>query len=429
MKIDPSPPLIAPLTSGDLTIQSDRALVPPMRYSDRITNILEADGSDGWGLYYKARAMVAEGHAVTQLTIGEHDIRTDPRILEAMDRAARAGHTGYSAVPGTQDLREAIAKRVTERSGVATTPDEIVVTAGGQAALFAAHMALCNPGDAALYIDPYYATYPGTLRSTGAVPAPVLAQAERGFQPEAHDIRAAAQASHRPASLLINSPNNPTGVVYTAQTMQAVAETCRDLGIWLISDEVYEGQVWRGQHISAWSVEPARGRCLVVNSMSKSFAMTGSRIGWIQGPPEAIEHLINLSTNTTYGVPGYIQDAALFALHLGPALEAEVAAPFQRRREIALRLLQGHPLVRYVPCDGAMYIMLDIRATGLSGEAFAEALLLEEHIAVMPGESFGRAAAGHLRVAMTVDDAAFEEALARLLAFALRLRRPDAAAQ
>jgi len=162
-------------------------------------------------------------------------------------------------------------------------------------------------------------------------------------------------------------------------------------------------------------------RTLVVGSMSKSHAMTGSRIGWVVGPQEVIAHLINLSTHTTYGVPGYIQDAALFALDQGPSLEEEIAAPFRRRRAIAQNVLAQTNAVSGVPCDGAMYVMLDIRATGLTGEAFANRLLDEEHIATMPGESFGQAAAGHLRLAMTVEDSAFKAALIRLVRFAERI--------
>jgi arginine:pyruvate transaminase len=354
---------------------------------------------------------------VIELTIGEHDIRTAPAILDAMHEAARAGHTGYAAVPGTPALRDAIAARVRARTGVATSRDNVVVTPGGQAALFAAHSAVCDPGDTALFIDPYYATYPGTLRSVGANARPVLARPEDGFQPQAADIAAAAPGA---ASLLINTPNNPTGVIYTQATLQGIAGVCRDHDLWLISDEVYDTQVWQGTHLSPRALPGMADRTLVIGSMSKSHAMTGSRVGWIVGPEDAIEHLINLSTNTTYGVPGYIQDAALFALQQGPALEAEIAAPFRRRRAIAQDILSRSNVINAVPCDGAMYVMLDIRATGLTGEQFANALLDQTRIAVMPGESFGRAAAGHLRVAMTVDDATFADALTRIVAFAER---------
>jgi arginine:pyruvate transaminase len=374
-------------------------------------------GSDGWEVFDRARRMAAAGEPITHLTIGDHDIGTDPRILDEMHRAAHAGHTGYASVPGIPALRDAIAARVTAQTGVETTRDNVLVTAGGQAALFASHAACANPGAAALFIDPYYATYPGTLRALQLEPRAVPSHPDLGFQPQVADIDA-ANSDGRARTLMVNSPNNPTGVVYTPETMRAITKACAAHDLWIISDEVYDSQIWAGQHTSAWSFAATRARTLVVNSMSKTFAMTGSRIGWIIAQPEVIGHLTNLATNTTYGVPGFIQDAALFALQQGPAFEAEIAAPFQRRRALAMRLIERSTVVRAVPSGGAMYVMLDIRATGLSGEAFANALLDDEKIAVMPGESFGQAAAGHLRIAMTVDDTRFEEALSRIIAYA-----------
>ena len=146
--------------------------------------------------------------------------------------------------------------------------------------------------------------------------------------------------------------------------------------------------------------------------------MTGSRIGWIIGPEDALEQIGNLSTNTTYGVCGYIQEGADFALAQGDAFEAKIAEPFRRRRDLMLDLLATQNIVHAIPADGAMYIMLDIRATRLSGDEFAETLLKEHHVAVMPGESFGSAAAGHVRVALTVDDERLKEATRHLLDFA-----------
>jgi len=385
-----------------------------MNLSNRITG-LTGGGSDGWDVFNKAREMIAAGTPVLELTQGEHDIGTAPAILDAMHKSASAGNTGYSPVPGTKALRDAVAARLTERTGVKTTRDNVAITPGGQAALFATHSATCNPGDTALFIDPYYATYPGTIRGVGAVPRAIAARPEHGFQPQAADI---AVASDGAKSLLINTPNNPTGVIYTAKTLQGIADVCQDKDLWLISDEVYDTQVWQGSHVSPRALPDMAKRTLVVGSMSKSHAMTGSRVGWIVGPQDAIAHLINLSTHTTYGVPGFIQDAAHFALAQGTPLEAEIAAPFRRRRAIAQRVLQGVNAVTAVPCDGAMYVMLDVRATGKSGEDFAYALLDAEHIAVMPGESFGQAAAGHVRVAMTLKDATFENALTRLVRFA-----------
>ena len=388
-----------------------------MQLSERITGLTGPEG-DGWGLFLRARAMVEAGLPVVELTIGEHDIGTAPAILDAMHQAALAGHTGYAAVPGTDALRDAVAARVAARTGVPTSRGNVLITPGGQSALFATHAATCDPGDRALFIDPYYATYPGTIRGVSAVPVPVAARAENGFQPDARDIAAQAQGAR---SLLINTPNNPTGVIYGRETLESISETCARHGLWLISDEVYDTQIWQGQHLSPRALPGMEERTLVVGSMSKSHAMTGSRIGWIVGPEAAIAHLTNLATHTTYGVPGYIQDAAVFALNQGRALEEEIAAPFRRRRAIATRLVAAQNVVRMVPSDGAMYVMLEVSATGLDGAGFAEAALDAEHIAVMPGASFGRAALDHVRVAMTVEDTMFEDAVTRLLDFAARL--------
>ncbi len=388
-----------------------------MQASQRISTLL-GDGSDGWEVFLRARAMIAAGTPVTELTIGEHDIRTAAPILQDMHRAARAGHTGYAAVPGITALRDAIAERVTARTGVATRRDNVMITPGGQAALFAAHAAVTDPGDTALYIDPYYATYPGTLRGVSARPVAIQAHADDAFQPRAADIAAQAPGAR---SLLINSPNNPTGVVYSRDTLEGIAGVCHDHDLWLVSDEVYDTQIWEGTHLSPRALPGMAERTLVVGSMSKSHAMTGSRIGWIVGPEAMIEHLINLATHTTYGVPGFIQDAALFALRQGPAFEDEIGAPFRRRRTLARTVLARHNAIGLIPSAGAMYLMLDVRGTGMSGEAFANALLDAHHIAVMPGESFGTAAAGHIRVAMTIEDDAFEAALTTLCQFAERL--------
>ncbi|WP_341365649.1 pyridoxal phosphate-dependent aminotransferase [Yoonia sp. BS5-3] len=385
-----------------------------MELSSRLTNIT-GGGSDGWAVFYRARRMIDAGLTVTELTIGEHDIRTHDSILAAMNLSAMGGHTGYAEVPGTADLRDLVAARVAKRTGVPTTADNILITPGGQAGLFAAHLAACNPGDPALFIDPYYATYPGTIRAVGAEPVPVQTRPENGFQPGKAALDAAAAGA---ASLLINTPNNPTGAVYSRDTLTGVAEICHAHDLWLISDEVYDTQVWEGTHISPRSLPGMVERTLLVGSMSKSHAMTGSRIGWVCAPEPVITHLINLATHTTYGVPGFVQDAAAFALQQGSAFEEAVGAPFARRRALTLAALKGQNIVQPVPVQGAMYAMLDIRATGLSGEAFANGLLDAEHIAVMPGESFGKAAAGHVRVAMTIDDDAYVAALNRLVAFA-----------
>lgn len=421
VKRDASLKLKTAMTSFYLTFLVTEGPLPGMEVSKRIAG-LTGGGSDGWDILRKSREMIAAGVDVVELTIGEHDRRTEPEILDEMARSARLGHTGYAALPGTDTLRDAIAARVSERTGVATARENVVVTPGAQSALFAAHVAACDPGDVALFIDPYYATYPGTIRGVGAVARAVSARAEAGFQPDARDLDAAAKGAR---SLLINSPNNPTGVVYTRETMDGIADVAKAHDLWIISDEVYDTQLWTGAHVSPRQLPGMAERCLVAGSLSKSHAMTGSRLGWIVGPAEAMEHVENLSTHTTYGVPGFIQDAGLFALQQGPAFEERIGAPFRRRHAAVLAYLteRGLPVV---PSSASMYLMVDVRRTGLSGEAFAERLLGEHHIAVMPGESFGHAAAGHLRVALTVEDSRLMDAI-RTLANVVESLSADAA--
>lgn len=394
-----------------------------MRLSTRISTMITG-GSDGWDLHRRAKALIAAGTPVVELTIGEHDIHTAPEILDAMDAAARRGYVGYSPIAGYPALRAAVAARISATTGVATVAENIIITPGGQAALFMAHHAVCDEGDTALFIEPFYATYPGTIRAVGARPHSVIATAEDGFQPRAAALAAAAPGAR---SLLVNSPNNPTGTVYGRRTLEGIAQVVADHDIWLISDEVYDSQVWDGAHLSPRALPDMAERTLVVGSLSKSHAMTGSRLGWVCAAPDVVARLTDLATHTTYGIAGFVQQAGLFALSLGPAFEAEIAAPFLRRRALTAQVLGRQNIVRAAPMQGAMYAMLDIRATGLSGDAFALALLDAERIAVMPGESFGAATAGHVRVAMTVADEVYVDALARLVALAGHLARGRAA--
>lgn len=388
-----------------------------MKLSQRIQSIT-GGGSDGWDVFYRARKMIDDGVDVTELTIGEHDQKTDTSIMDAMDKSVRAGNTGYAAVPGSDELRRAIATRVQTRTGVPTTADNVIVTTGGQAALFAAHLALLDQGDTGLYMDPYYATYPGGIRSLGARAQAVPTRSRHNFQPQRADLEAHAKGAK---SLLINSPNNPTGVIYSRETMEMIADFCLTHDIALVSDEVYDTQIWSGEHISPRSLPGMADQTFVIGSMSKSHAMTGWRVGWIIGPESAIEKVLDLSTINTYGVPGFIQDAATFALTNGDALEHQVADVFRTRLHLAQDILSGENHIRLIPAQGAMYLMLDIRATGLTGIEFADQLLDTHKIAVMPGETFGTSTAGHIRVALTIPDDDFANALRTLIGFAKTL--------
>ncbi|MEM9012753.1 MAG: pyridoxal phosphate-dependent aminotransferase [Pseudomonadota bacterium] len=390
-----------------------------MQMSRRILGV-GGDGSDAWDVYERARERQAAGKPVVMLTIGDHD-RTTPRpILDAMHRSAVGGNTGYAAMRGSASLRAAIARRAAERTGIAVAPEQVVVTAGGQAALFAAFIATLDPGDAAIIVDPYYATYPLTVRAASGRVLTVAARPETGFQIDLEDLAAKAAEAR---VLLINTPNNPTGAVYSERTLAGVAEIAQRHDLWLISDEVYDVQVHDGVHLSAAAFPGMAERTLVIGSMSKSHMMTGSRLGWMIAPLPVAEQIGDLAIATTYGVPGFIQDAAEYALAEQSALEDEVAELYARRRQVALAALAGSNGLSLTPPAGGMYVMADIRGTGLTGKAFAHLLLEEEGIAVLPGEGFGAAAAGHVRIALTVAEDVLQDALRRLARFADRLAR------
>ena len=388
-----------------------------MKPSNRIASITNG-GFDGWEIFYKARQMISSGTHVTELSIGEHDIGTDPAILKSMNEAALNGHTGYALVPGIEELRSLVANKTEKKTGIRTTLENVIITPGGQSALFAAHMAVLDQGDTAAYIDPFYATYPTTIRSVGALEKRIVTTAKNYFQPSFKQLD---DATRKTKSLLINSPNNPTGVVYNEATIKNICDVAKKNDLWVISDEVYDTQIWTGKHISPREIDNMAERTLVVGSLSKSHAMTGSRLGWLIGPEVIISKAIDLATNMTYGVPGFIQRAGIFALEQGKEFEEKISRPFNQRRKLALNILKDFPNLDHIPSQGAMYIMLDIRSTEMDGVSFAHELLDTEKIAVMPGESFGEAASGHVRIALTLQDRKFEETFRSVCKFASNL--------
>ncbi|SOH92299.1 arginine:pyruvate transaminase [Monaibacterium marinum] len=375
-----------------------------MKISNRIRSIPEV-GNNAWAIFEKAQKLREQGIDVTMLSIGDHETITPEPIIDHMAQAARRGNTGYASIPGMAPLRAAIA----DRAGASV--ENVFVTPGGQFALFEALMATIDPGDKVAILDPYYATYPITIRAAGGQPVIARALPDAGFQPDFDDLD---RVLHDAKVLLINSPNNPTGAIYPRETMERIAALCIKHDVWLISDEVYDTQVWEGEHISPRTLPDMAQRTIVIGSMSKSHVMTGFRLGWLIAPEFLVSAVFELAIATTYGVPGFIQEAAAFALREGDAIAEETTARYRRRRDLAVQTLQGANGVRMSAPQGAMYVMLDIRATGLSGNAFAESLLDTHHIAVMPGEGFGQAAAGHLRVSLTLPDEDLVRALRTL---------------
>jgi arginine:pyruvate transaminase len=381
--------------------------------SSRVSGITPS-GKDGWEVHFEAMTRHQAGEPIIMLSVGDHDFHTPAETVEACVRAVRAGHHHYTQLPGIPRLRAAMARATTACTGVETSPAQILSTPGGQAALFASTLATCDPGDHAIIIAPYYATYPPTFRAAQVDISIVDARAEDGFQPQAATIEAAI--TPRTRAILINTPNNPTGAVYTQETLEGIADVCRRHDLWLISDEVYWTIAGARKHVSPRSLPGMDERTLVVNSMSKSHGMTGWRIGWLTGPEDFVTMLISLNLVSTYGLPDFISRAAVDALENGHGV-ADIAERYAKRRTVFVDAIRGMNDVTVRGSEGGMYVMLDVSALEPDCEAFAWALLEAEKVAVMPGGSFGDAAKGHIRISLCQPDEVLREAAGRLKRF------------
>lgn len=382
------------------------------RPSSRISGITPS-GKDGWEVHFAAMNRHQAGEKIIMLSVGDHDFDTPSETVEACVTAVRGGFHHYTQLPGIPRLREAMAKISTRATGVPTSANEVIATPGGQAALYAAVQGVLDPGGHAIVVAPYYATYPGTFRAAGAGFTVVETVAEDGFQPRAEAIRKALQPNTR--AILINTPNNPTGAVYSRKSLEGIADICRKNDLWLLSDEVY-WTLGGGEHVSPRALPGMAERTLVVNSMSKSHGMTGWRIGWLTGPEEIITQLISLNLVTTYGLTDFVSRAAVEALEQGYGVK-EIAERYAARRNVWLEEMRGLNNVVVRGSEGGMYVMLDIRAVEPDCEKFAWAFLDAEKVAVMPGASFGDAAAGHIRISLCQPEEVLKEAASRLKRF------------
>lgn len=391
------------------------------RPSARLSGILPS-GKDGWEVHFAALSRKQAGEDIIMLSVGDHDFDTPTDTVEACITALRAGHHHYTQLAGIPRMRAAMAKVSAEATGVATSANQVIATPGGQAALYAAVQGVLDPGDHAIVVAPYYATYPGTFRAAGADFTVVETVAEHGFQPDAAAIRAALQPNTR--AILINSPNNPTGAMYTRASLEALAAICIEHDLWLLSDEVY-WTLGGGQHLSPRALPGMAERTLVINSMSKSHGMTGWRIGWLTGPEPLITLLVSLNLVTTYGLTDFVSRAAIEALENGFGI-AEIAARYDARRRMFIEAMHGHNNLVVRGSEGGMYVMIDVRAIEPDCEKFAWALLEAENVGVMPGASFGDAAAGHIRISLCQPEAVLAEAAARLRRFASSYRQAAA---
>lgn len=385
--------------------------------SSRISGIVPS-GKDGWEVHFTAMTRKEAGEPIIMLSVGDHDFDTPSETVEACVKAVRAGFHHYTQLPGIPGLREAMAKVTTQFSGVATNAEQVIATPGGQAALFAAVQATVDDGDHAIVVAPYYATYPGTFNAANATFSVVETRAEDGFQPDAAAIEAAVKPNTR--AILINTPNNPTGAVYTRASLEGIADVCRRHDLWLLSDEVYWALA--DDHISPRSLPGMEERTIIINSMSKSHGMTGWRLGWLTGPERMVQLLTDLNLVSTYGLIDFVSHAAVEALENGYGVK-EITERYTARRSVFLEAIRGMNNVTVRGSEGGMYVMLDISELEPDDEKFAWALLDAEKVGVMPGSSFGDAAAGHIRISLCQPEPVLKDAAQRLRRFAAGYRR------
>ncbi|PWB33931.1 arginine--pyruvate aminotransferase AruH [Pseudomonas sp. SDI] len=389
-----------------------------MRYA-ALTQRIAGNGAEAWNIHYRAEALQRAGHQVLMLTVGDPDFDTPQPVVQAAIDSLLAGHTHYSAVRGDPALRQAIGRRHARQCGLAEDDQHVVVMAGAQCALFAVAQCLFDPGDEVIVAEPMYVTYEAVLGACGARLVPLATRAEDGFRLDPQAL--AALITPRTRALLVNSPNNPTGASLPRATWMCLAQLCQAHDLWLLADEVYSELLYDGQHVHPASLPGMAGRCVTLNSLSKSHAMAGWRVGWVIGPPALAEHLTHLALCMLYGLPDFIQHAARVALEAELPELAQMRQTYRERRDLVCACLEGCPGIVVHKPAGGLFVMIDIRQTGLGAQAFAERLLDEHGVAVLAGDAFGPSAAGHLRLGLVLDGAQLELACQRIARCAVQV--------
>jgi aspartate/methionine/tyrosine aminotransferase len=383
------------------------------------------------------KALQAAGQDVIGFGAGEPDFPTPPEIVEAAAAACRdpANHR-YTPTAGLPELREAISAKTARDSGLAVRASQVLVTNGGKQAIFNAFAALLDPGDEVLLPSPYWTTYPEAIALAGGAPVVVATREETGFRAGVDQLERAR--TPRTKALLFNSPSNPTGAVYPPAEVEAIGQWAAEHNLWVLTDEIYEHLVYGGGPLPPPSmpvvVPELVDRCVVLNGVAKTYAMTGWRVGWMIGPPDLVEAAVNFQSHTTSNVANVSQRAALAALSGDLGAVASMREAFDRRRRRMVELLQHAPGVTCVEPTGAFYAFPNV--TALLGVAFrdqrpattvelAEVILDQAGVAVVPGEAFG--APGYFRLSYALSDADMEEGVGRLSKLASEAvgRAPD----
>lgn len=373
--------------------------------------------SGKWDMHLKVRDMAAKGMDVIELTLGEPDVGVPPELTESAIRAIRHGRTKYAAEQGEPLLLETLAEYYTARMGRPFGPENVLCYPGTQTALFAAMMVLAEAGDEVLVGDPMYATYEAVIRTTGAVMVSVPLQPDRGFRLRASDIE--PHITDRSKVLLLTNPHNPTGRLFSREDLAEILELALKHNIWIISDEVYADLIFGDQpFVSPLEFAEAQDRVVVVSSISKSHAAPGFRSGWSIGPEEFIKASLPFCDTMLFGNQPFIADMTVDALRHGSSVIAGMRARYSARAQSLVDVLGGgRTCLRVHRPQAGMFALIDVSRTGMNGAAFAQHLLEQTGVAVMPGLSFGQNLSGFVRVTLTAHDTAFDEALKRIRTF------------
>lgn len=368
----------------------------------------------------RAQTLAADGKPVLFFSTGEPDFDTPTPIREAAIQALRNNRTHYAPNRGTLPLRQAISQRLAQDTGVEYDPaDEILVHAGGAEALNNAMLALIDPGDEVIVFSPAYMNYDNLISLCGAVMVSIPLQAERGFQVNLDELR--RRITRKTRMIILNNPCNPTGIVFRQEILEGICALAREHNLLLMSDEIYSSIVYdQISFHSAASFPGMKERTILVNGFSKTYAMTGWRLGYTAARPELIQQILKVHQYTTTCCPTFIQDAAADAMNLSETQEEvkKMVAAFDHRRRVMMAGLDQIPGITYTRPQGAFYLFADVSGLGISGDEFAARMLEEQYVACVPGSKLGDSSGKFVRFSYATGDDAINEGLQRIANFA-----------
>ena len=387
-----------------------------MRFAPLVARIT-GEGADAWVTHYEALTAADRGEDVIILSVGDPPLDAPQPVIERAVEQLRSGDTHYTPGPGREDFREAVARLHRARTGQPVDASNVVCLPGTQNALFAASLCLAAAGDEVITFDPVYPTYPATLEVGGArmLRAPTVA----GFRPDLEAL--AGLITGRTRAIFWATPSNPTGVILNDAELDRIAELALRHDLWLVSDEVYAGLAPEG-HVPGLAARLPE-RVVTIGSLSKTHAMAGFRAGWLVGPRELARHVEALVMCMLFGMPGFIQEAAVAALELGDEPQRQIREFCRRRLERFLAGLQGIPRLILSPPQAGMFLLVDVSDTGMSGHEFMRALYQAEGVSVLDGGTFGPRTASFVRVCFATDERTIDEACARIRRFCGSLPR------